>query len=175
MICWKTLQKWNLNIRTYTCHAFQILQEITTYSPADTSLAFSSTFLPLVGRPGFIFRGLVGVFPLPVPPPPVCMKWANSSVCLSKNSNLLPLSASYKQTKKDHVKLFEKTKMHLFNFQVSLSFLFLIYQNCFFALNKIYVQFLHRILLCYHSAPHFCLLVEISVKLMAQQQAKMLN
>lgn len=45
----------------------------------------------------------------------------------------------------------------------------------FFALNKIYVQFLHRILLCCHSAPHFCLLVEISVKLMAQQQAKMLN
>lgn len=131
LICWKTLQKWNLNIRTYTCHAFQILQEITTYSPADTSLAFSSTFLPLVGRPGFIFRGLVGVFPLPVPPPPVCMKWANSSVCLSKNSNLLPLSASYKHTKKDHVKLFEKTKMHLFKFQVSLSFLFLIYQNCF--------------------------------------------
>lgn len=172
LICWKTLQKWNLNIRTYTCHAFQILQEITTYSPADTSLAFSSTFLPLVGRPGFIFRGLVGVFPLPVPPPPVCMKWANSSVCLSKNSNLLPLSASYKNRS---CQIVRKDKDASLQFPGFFVILVLNLSKLFFALNKIYVQFLHRILLCCHSAPHFCLLVEISVKLMAQQQAKMLN
>lgn len=50
--------------------------------------------------------------------------WAKIQICC-------PCQLPTKKTKKDHVKLFEKTKMHLFNFQVSLSFLFLIYQNCF--------------------------------------------
>lgn len=50
--------------------------------------------------------------------------WAKIQICC-------PCQLPTKKQKKDHVKLFEKTKMHLFNFQVSLSFLFLIYQNCF--------------------------------------------
>lgn len=65
----------------------------STYSPAACSLDLSSFFS--LGRPGFILSGLVGPLP-PTPAPPVAMKWANSSVCLSKNPNLLLLSDSYK-------------------------------------------------------------------------------
>lgn len=68
--------------------------KLHTYSPADNRFCFSSFLIR--GRPGFIFRGEVGVF---------CaagwMKWANNSVCLRRYSNLLVRSVccKYKKTR----------------------------------------------------------------------------
>ena len=63
-----------------------------THSPADSRFCFSSFLMR--GRPGFIFRGEVGVF---------CaagwMKWANSSVCFNRYSNLLVRSVCYTHRK----------------------------------------------------------------------------
>lgn len=60
----------------------QVFVGTKTHSPTDSRFCFSSFLIR--GRPGFIFRGDVGVF---------CaagwMKWANTSVCFSRYSNLL--------------------------------------------------------------------------------------
>ena len=64
--------------------------------PASSVFAFSSFFS--LGRPPFILRGLEGAPPFPGWLPPVVMKWAKSSVCLSKNPNLLDLSDSWNES-----------------------------------------------------------------------------
>ena len=78
-----------LTSRKWSCH----WMNPTTYSPALMSFDLSVGLTR--GLPGFILRGLVGVFP-PVEdaPVPVDMKWAKSSVCLRRNSKRFPLSAT---------------------------------------------------------------------------------
>lgn len=56
-----------------------------THSPTDNKFCFSSFFIR--GRPGFIFKGEVGVFWAAG-----WMKCANSSVCFNKYSNLFARS-----------------------------------------------------------------------------------
>ncbi len=72
-------------------------QNKSTYSPASASFCLSLVFC--LGRPGFILSGLVGVFPLPPPLPPVDIKWAKSSVCFNKKSNLFPRSETCEEIK----------------------------------------------------------------------------
>lgn len=57
----------------------------STYSPTDSRFCFSSFFNR--GRPGFIFKGEVGVFWAAG-----WMKWANNSVCFNRYSNLFDRS-----------------------------------------------------------------------------------
>lgn len=61
-----------------------------THSPTERRFCFSS-FLTR-GRPGFILSGEVGVFWAAG-----WMKWANTSVCFSRYSNLLVRSDAYRQ------------------------------------------------------------------------------
>lgn len=76
-----------------------------TYSPADNKFCFSSFLIR--GRPGFIFRGEVGVF---------CaagwMKWANNSVCFKRYSNLLVRSVCCEN---------EKTELLTYRFKDNIS------------------------------------------------------
>lgn len=61
-----------------------------THSPTDSKFCFSSFFIR--GRPGFIFKGEVGVFWAAG-----WMKCANSSVCFNKYSNLFARSVCWKK------------------------------------------------------------------------------
>lgn len=65
---------------------------VITHSPADSKFCFSSFFIR--GRPGFIFKGEVGVFWAAG-----WMKWAKSSVCFNRYSNLFALSVCWWQGK----------------------------------------------------------------------------
>lgn len=61
-----------------------------THSPTDSRFCFSSCLIR--GLPTLTFRGEVGDFWLAG-----WMKWANSSVCFSRNSNLFARSVFYSQ------------------------------------------------------------------------------
>ncbi len=87
---WQTALGIIANLMHLNVWACMCMYVCLTHSPTDSRFCFSSCLIR--GLPTLTFRGEVGDFWLAG-----WMKWANSSVCFSRNSNLFARSVFYSQ------------------------------------------------------------------------------